>query len=198
MPLKYGIGKRIANAATTETRWDGLWMEARKEKLETPIQLCSFNTLWGCDVARAFTSNTFAVVFSWGKTWDFFFFFFLLTESRVESSNVDSWNPFLKNAIRISNFCVSANCCLFFWNIFLSLSRDTLSREEKNVLRNRIFFKENKNSSNQSWISEDVMWAMEEEIKENWQDIIRTLRESRFQFLSYFCFFFFIVIDRFN
>lgn len=39
----------------------------------------------------------------------------------------------------------------------LSLSRDTLSREEKNVLRNRIFFKENKNSSNQSWISEDVM-----------------------------------------
>lgn len=75
MPLKYGIGKRIANAATTETRWDGLWMEARKEKLETPIQLCSFNTLWGCDVARAFTSNTFAVVFSWGKTWDFFFFF---------------------------------------------------------------------------------------------------------------------------
>lgn len=39
---------------------------------------------------------------------------------------------------------------------------------------------------------------MEEEIKENWQDIIRTLRESRFQFLSYFCFFFFIVIDRFN
>lgn len=117
MPLKYGIGKRIANAATTETRWDGLWMEARKEKLETPIQLCSFNTLWGCDVARAFTSNTFAVVFSWGKTWDFFF----LTESRVESSNVDSWNPFLKNAIRISNFCVSANCCLFLWNLFLSL-----------------------------------------------------------------------------
>lgn len=93
--------------------------------------------------------------------------FFFLTESRVESSNVDSWNPFLKNAIRISNFCVSVNCCLFFWNIFLSLSRDTLSREEKNVLRNRIFFKENKNSSNQSWISEDVMWAMEEEIKEN-------------------------------
>lgn len=32
---------------------------------------------------------------------------------------------------------------------------------------------------------------MEEEIKENWQDIIRTLRESHFQFLSYFCFFFF-------
>lgn len=39
----------------------------------------------------------------------------------------------------------------------VSLSHNTLSREEKNVLRNRIFFKENKNSSNQSWISEDMM-----------------------------------------
>lgn len=195
MPLKYGIGKRIANAATTETRWDGLWMEARKEKLETPIQLCSFNTLWGCDVARAFTSNTFAVVFSWGKTWDFFFF-----------NRVSGWieqrrfmKPFLEKRDSYLEFLYICELLLVPLKHFsLSLSRDTLSREEKNVLRNRIFFKENKNSSNQSWISEDVMWAMEEEIKENWQDIIRTLRESRFQFLSYFCFFFFIVIDRFN
>lgn len=144
--------------------WDGLWMEARKEKLETPIRLCSFNTLWGCDVARAFTSNTFAVVFSWGKTWDFSsFFFFLSTESRIESSNVDSWNPFSKNAIRISNFCISELLLVLLKSFSHSFSLVRMFRVKRKMFYEiGIFFR---------------------------QDIIGTLRvSSNLQFLSYFSF----------
>lgn len=127
----------------------------------------------------------------------FFFFSFNRVSGWIEQRRF--MKPFLEKRDSYLEFlCICELLLVPLKPFSLSLSRDTLSREEKNVLRNRIFFKENKNSSNQSWISEDVIWAMEEEIKENWQDIIRTLRESRFQFLSYFCFFFFIVIDRFN
>lgn len=125
-----------------------------------------------------------------GKNLGFFFFSFNRVSGWIEQRRF--MKPFLEKRDSYLEFlCICELLLVPLKPFSLSLSRDTLSREEKNVLRNRIFFKENKNSSNQSWISEDVMWAMEEEIKENWQDIIRTLRESRFQFLSYFCFFFF-------
>lgn len=172
MPLKYGIGKRIANAATKTRGGMGFEWKLGKKSSETPIRLCSFNTLWGCGVARAFTSNTFAVVFSWGKTWDFFL------STRVESSNVDSWNPFLKNAIRISNFCICA--CSFETFFSLSPSFSLVIRAKRKMFyemgiflkRIRIFGVSNGRRNNGK--------------------LARTLRESRFfsmsdfQFLSYF------------
>lgn len=66
--------------------------------------------------------------------------------------------PFLEKRDSYLEFlCICELLLVPLKHFSVSLSRDTLSREEKNVLRNRIFFKENKNSSNQSWISEDVM-----------------------------------------
>lgn len=144
--------------------WDGLWMEARKEKLETPIRLCSFNTLWGCDVARAFTSNTFAVVFSWGKTWDFSSFFFFFQPS-LGLNRATSIRETLSRKTRfVSRIFVSLNCCLLlFWNLSLTLSLSRMFRAKRKMFYEiGTFFR---------------------------QDIIGTLRvSSNLQFLSYFSF----------
>ena len=93
----------------------------------------------------------------------FLLFFFLSTESRIESSNVDSWNPFSKNAIRISNFCISELLLVLLKSFSHSFSLVRMFRVKRKMFYEiGIFFR---------------------------QDIIGTLRvSSNLQFLSYFSF----------